>query len=317
MPRLNWGIMGLDNIAGEYAESLNKLGGAYAVAGNDPVEVEEFKRKYNVKIAYHSFEKMLDDKNVDAVYVSTLEFEHFENIMACLRHGKHVFCEKAILSKKNEICQAYELASSKNLFLGEAMTIFYMPIYKKIKQIIADDGIGKLKTIKVDFGSLKQEYENKNLFSKEKGGGAMLDIGTYALTFVIDFMSSLPVSDRSVMAWNPTGVDEMWSIVLKNAEQEIGTVNLTFKAKLPKRAVIAGDKAYILIYNYPRADKAEIVYPDGKTIPLNEGKSSDAVPYEILAAEDAIVNNHYEISRLDKSIAVVSLMEKLITNAQH
>lgn len=316
MSKINWGIMGLDNIADEFASSLDKLGGIYAVAADSSSDVENFAHKHNVIVTYNDYEKMLNDKNIDAIYISTLGIQHFDNIIACLNHNKHVFCEKAILSKKEQIVKVSDLAKTKNLFLGEAMTIFYMPIYQKIQQIIASGEIGKLKTIKVDFGSLKSDGINSYLFSKEMGGGAMLDIGTYALTFLYTFFSAPPISVKSVMSNSPTGVDEMWSIILKN-EQEIGAINLTFLAKLPKRAIIAGDKAYIQIYNYPRADTAEIIYPDGTTVKIKEGDTSEAVIYEILGVEKAIQSGHFEQGKLDTSIAVVSLMDQLMRDSNY
>ena len=315
MKKLKWAIMGTGRIANEFADSMNNIHGIYGAASRSSDKAEDFKEKHNVQKAYGSYEEMLEDKDVDIVYIATVNNQHYINIMECLNHNKHVLCEKAIWGNENDMKKAYELAKSKNLFLGEAMTIYYMPLYKEIKKMIDKGELGKIKFVQADFGSLKEDDPSSRFFSRELGGGAMLDIGTYALSFVLYFLSSSPCEIKNVMSRYQTGVDEMWGIVLKNKEDEIGNVNLTFRAKLPKRGIIAGEKAYVSVFDYPRADKAEITYPGGKNkiITIEEGSTAKAMEYEITGVEEAISSGNYTSGHIDLTMDVVSIMDKLMS----
>jgi predicted dehydrogenase len=315
MNKLNWGIIGLGNMAHEFAESMVQLKTIYAVASRDKGRAESFKDKYNAKRAFSSYEDLLKDEKVDIIYIATVNEEHYVNIMAALEKGKHVLCEKAIWGNYEDMQKAVSLAESNGLFLGEAMTIYHMPIFNRIKELINKGHFGKVKFIEAELGSLKEDDPSNRFFSKELGGGAMLDIGTYALSFVVFFLTGKIIDIKSTMCTYPTGVDEMWGIVMKTDDKEIGSVNLTFRAKLPKRAIIAGEKAYVTIDNYVRAERATIVYPDGKEWVIEAGETAKALQYEIENIEKAIINKDFSQGYLDYTMKVVELMDKLLADS--
>lgn len=107
----------------------------------------------------------------------------------------------------------------------------------------------------------------------------------------------------------------MWNLVLKNDQDQIANINLSLRAKLPKRAIIAGDLAYLIIYDYNRADKAQLVYPDGRVQNIECGNTSSAVTYEILGAERAILTHSYSESQIDLTEQVTRLMDYFLTAA--
>ena len=236
-----------------------------------------------------------------------------KNIWDCLLHGKHVLCEKAIWKDYKELKEAYDYAQEHHLLLCEAMTIYHMPVFTKIEKLIEDDILGKIKFIQADLGSLKEDDPNNRFFSKELGGGAMLDIGTYVLSFLRYFMKGNIIDCKHVMAPYVTGVDEMWAIGIKTDKGEIGNANMTFRAKLPKRAIVAGDKAYVTIYNYVRACEAVITYPDGSTKQISAGKTQEALQYEIQDIEEAITNWGCGKDHMEKTLDVVAMMDELLT----
>ena len=136
--------------------------------------------------------------------------------------------------------------------LAEAMTIYHMPIYKALNKKIQSGDLGELRLLQMNFGSYK-EYNMKNrFFNRNLAGGAMLDIGVYALSFVRWFMTSCPNEVLSQVKYAQTGVDEQASILLKNKEEEMASVILSLHAKQPKRGTIAFDKGYVEIFEYPR-----------------------------------------------------------------
>lgn len=126
-----------------------------------------------------------------------------------------------------------------------------------------------------------------------------MDIGTYALSFVQYFLSRPATELNYVISKFQTGGDETWSIHVKNDEDEIGNVHLTFRAKLPKQGIIAGEKGYITVDNYPRANTAILVYPNGEKETIVAGKTEQAMVYEIQGVEKAIASQNYALGSIE------------------
>ncbi|MCI8505492.1 MAG: Gfo/Idh/MocA family oxidoreductase [Lachnospiraceae bacterium] len=313
MRQLNWGILGLGNIAHEFADNMVKLHPIYAAASRSLDSALAFQKEYGVKKAYGSYEELLCDPKVDIVYIATVNSQHYSCIMACLEHNKHILCEKAIWGNYEEMKIACGLAKEKGLLLCEGMTIFHMPIFKEIKRMIADGDLGAIKFVEAELGSLKEDDPANRFFNPDLGGGSMLDIGTYGLSFVTYFLSGQITDMNHLMSPYPTGVDETWSIALKTDTNEIGSVNLTFRAKLPKRGIIAGEKAYIIVMNYVRAEKAVLVYPDGSEETLKIGETAKALQYEIQDIEAAVLTGDHSLAFVDHTMKVVNLMDQLLT----
>ena len=162
----------------------------------------------------------------------------------------------------------------------------------------------------MNFGSFKEYDMNNRFFNRNLAGGAMLDIGVYALSFVRYFMTSKPDQILSQVKFAPSGVDEMASILLKNKEEEMATVILSLHSKQPKRGTISFEKAYIEIYEYPRAQEAIITYTDdGHKEVISEGLTSMALKYEINDME-ATINGNNDM-HLDYTIDVMDMMTSI------
>lgn len=312
MNHLTWGILGLELIADEFADHLEKNGITYYIASESGLALFPFLNRHPGAVPCANISEMLANPAIDIIYVSTLGDRHYRCIRECLEHGKHVFCEKTMLGNYEQFLELKEIAGKKQLFLGEANTVFYMPLFQKIRSMIGEGAIGTKKIIRADFGSLKVPSPGNPLFSSDKKGGAMLDIGIYALSFAGYFMTVFPEEEVHLSFGHPSGVDEAWNIVLKNGLGELADINLQFCAKLPKRAIIAGDRAYFLIDGFNRADTASLVYPDGREEQVCAGDSRDAVSYEIRAAEEAVASRDYRTSCLDITEKVVRLMDRLL-----
>jgi Predicted dehydrogenases and related proteins len=312
MLKYNWGILGLGNIAHEFCDNMLKIGRPYAVASRDLSRAQQFQKKYSAEKSYGSYEELLSDPVVDIVYVATVNSEHYSNIKASLLAGKHVICEKAIIGSIDKLTELAGIAQESNLLLAEAMTIFHMPITNHIQKTIKDGMIGKLKYVSADLGSLKEDDPDSRFFNKDLGGGSMLDIGTYGLSWIYSFIEDIPTKTVCTSSTHAGGADESWSIAMKTADDVICNVNLTFRAKLPKRAIVAGEKAYYEVYNYVRAEVADLVFPDGRREHIKAGKTDDALLYEICNVERAIETNDYTICRFGTTLNVVNTMDHLL-----
>ena len=206
-----------------------------------------------------------------------------------MKHGKHVLCEKSITLNIAELDEAVSLAKENNVILAEAMTIYHMPVYKKLNEIIASGQLGRLNLIQVNFGSYKDYNMTNRFFSRKLAGGALLDIGVYSLSLIRWFFKETPTQVSSQVKYAPTGVDEQAGILLMNDAVEMATVTLSLHSKQPKRATLSFDKAYVEIFEYPRGMQATITYTeDGHKEVIDAGDTSDALYYEVRDMEKAV-----------------------------
>lgn len=311
MKTLNWAILGPGAMGEQFAQGLiNNNSKIYGVGSRSLDRAKTFGDKFNVEKVFGSYDEMLNDENIDIVYISTPHSNHYEYIIKSLNKNKHVLCEKAITVNSKELQEAINLAKEKGLILAEAMTIFHMPLFDKIKTLIDSNSIGKLKMIQVSFGSCKENDINNRFFNMNLAGGALLDIGTYALSFARFFMSETPNEVLTTCKKFITGADEQSGIILKNAQDEMAVISLTMRAKMPKRGIIACEDAFITIDDFPRAETATITYLNGNSEVISTGSSSDALKYEISTMENIILNNATN-NNLELSSDVISIMDEV------
>lgn len=289
MKKYQWGIIGLGEIAHQFAGTFRQENCELAAAASRTLEkAEKFASEFNIPKAYGSYEEMLQDKDIDIVYIAVPNRQHIQHILDALKAGKHVLCEKAITMNSAELTEAMKLAEQKGLILAEAMTIFNMPLYRELRSLMDTGKLGKLKMIQAPFGSYKEPDPTNRFFNPELAGGALLDIGTYAVSFARYFLSAQPEVVASSMLPFSTGVDEQSVTILRNEQNEMAAVTLSFQAKCPKVGIVSFENAYITIDQYPRADKAEIFFNDGTKEFIEAGSTSEALNYEISNLVEAI-----------------------------
>lgn len=293
MKKLNWGILGTGWIATEMAEALKRVNNEiYAVCGTSLASAQQFADKYGVINAYGSADEMIRDDNIDIVYIATPHNLHHKFLIQSLKAGKHVFCEKAITVNDQQLEEAVKIAHEKNLVICDGVTLFHMPLFKKLKEIVDSGVIGAVKMVQVNFGSCKEYDVNNRFFSKELAGGALLDIGVYATSFARYFMNSKPNTVLTTANFFETGVDETSGIILRNPEGQMAVMALTMRAKQPKRGVVAGELGYIEVNNYPRGNVATITYTnDGHVETIELGDSAKALDYEVLDMQKYVHEN--------------------------
>ncbi|EOR22609.1 putative dehydrogenase [Niallia nealsonii AAU1] len=293
MTKYNWGIIGAGVIAHEMGKALaKKHGEIYAVYSTTFSNTQAYSEKFPVKKVYSTANDFFADEEIDIVYIATPHNSHYELIKRALLNNKHVFCEKAITVNEKQLEECVTIAQERGLTICDGVTLFHMPIYKELKKRIDAKKLGKVKMIQVNFGSYKEYDVNNRFFSKDLAGGALLDIGVYAVSFARYFMSSKPDVVLTTAEFFETGVDESSGIVLKNSEGELATISLTMRAKQPKRGLIACENGYIEIYEFPRADQAYIHnWIEQREEVLSIGKSENALIYEVEDMEDYITNH--------------------------
>ena len=312
MKKYNWAILGAGNIGREMAKSLNEVNGeVYGVANINVEKAKRFAKEFKVSKVYDTCDDLINDSNVDIVYISTPHNAHYEYLLKAVQNGKHVLCEKAITVNAKQLNEVVSIAKEKNVVVAEAMTLYHMPLYKKLREIIDSGAIGKVKMVQVSFGSCKEYDVTNRFFNKELAGGALLDIGVYAVSFARFFMDSNPSNIITMAKLFETGVDEQSGIIMKNDEDQMAVVSLTMRAKQPKRGIVAGEKGYIEVMDYPRADKATITYTeDGRVEEIKLGDASKALIYEIEDMEEYITNKTGE-KQLELTIDVTRALNEV------
>lgn len=297
MKKLNWGIVGTGWMGTDMGVALEELDkGIYAVAATSQAKADDYQTKHpSVQKAYGHVDELLKDENVDIVYIATPHSNHYEIMKKALLANKHVLVEKSITVNYQQLEECVKIAKERNLVISDAQTIFHMPLYKKLRSIVESGELGKVKMLQINFGSCREYDESSRFFAKEKAGGGLLDIGVYATSFARMFLKSRPNVVLTTVNFFPNGVDESSGIILKNPDQELAVISLTMCAKQPKRGLVACEKGYIEVYDYPRADKATITYTaDGHTETIEDGLRADALKYEILDMEDYVLNGNHE-----------------------
>lgn len=291
MKKLKWAILGTGQIASEFASRFSaERADLVAVASRTSGKAQAFAEKYAIPVSYGDYAELLADASVDVVYIAVPHSHHYPLIKASLEAGKHVLCEKVITINKAQLDEVVHLAEEKGIYLSEAMTLYHMPLYRELNDWIKTHDIGPLKMIQASFGSFKDTDSSVYYFNKDLAGGALFDIGTYALSFVRNFMSSKPIEVLTMGNLHESGVDESSAIILRNAENELATVSLTFHAKMPKQGIVAFEKGFFTIMDYPRPTKAAFTSFDGKETLFEAGEYAQSLNYELAAFTDMVLD---------------------------
>ncbi|KAL8908310.1 MAG: hypothetical protein Q9171_005496 [Xanthocarpia ochracea] len=176
--------------------------------------------------AYGSYEELVNDKNVDIVYVATPHSHHYQNTMLCLESGKHVLCEKSFTTNAGQAKKLIETAEAKNLFLMEAVWTRFFPLSIQIRKFIEDGNLGAVHRVIADnsFGdNIEEKYGTTHrMINMDLAGGCLLDLGIYSLTWVFQTLyHTLPPQSRrppkvisAITPYHATGADEMTSMIL-------------------------------------------------------------------------------------------------------
>lgn len=310
---LNWAVLGTGAIANEMAAAWQTVGRSFYAVGNRTYEkAVAFAERYGIHKVYDRYDEVFTDPCIDVIYLATPHNTHYSFMKRALENGKHLLVEKSIALNSRELEEMSALAQRNHLVLAEAMTIWHMPLYKKLWETVDSGKLGKVQLITASFGSFKEYNMNSRFFDMELAGGALLDIGVYALSAVRSFMRSQPNQIMSQMRLSPAGSDEQATILLMNQDGQMASIALSLHSKQPKQVVISCEKGYIEITEYPRADHAVIVDAQtGAKEELLAGDITRALLYEIEDMEEAILRGKTELMKLSASRDVMAVMTHL------
>ena len=189
---MKFAILGCGHIATKMAvavKCLEKRGDgveAYAVASRTQAKADDFARQYGFQKAYGSYSELVEDPDVDLIYIATPHSQHYESALLCINAGKNVLVEKAFCANALQASEVIALAEEKGVFLCEAMWTRFLPAVKIVKDGILAGRIGKVESVEADFSMALSHVER--LRNPALAGGALLDLGIYSLTFADLFL---------------------------------------------------------------------------------------------------------------------------------
>ena len=245
---LGWGLVGTGGIAQSFAADLmySESGRAAAVGSRHMDSANRFADRLNIPNRHDSYEALVADADVDVVYVATPHPMHHANALLALRAGKPALVEKAFTMNATEAEELVATARAAGLFLMEAMWTRFLPHVAEIRRLLAERALGEIVTVTADHGQWFAQDPDFRLFAPELGGGALLDLGVYPVSFASMVLGK---PDRIVSLVDPafTGVDGQTSMVFGYASGAQAVLTCTLFAKSPTRGTIVGTDARIEI----------------------------------------------------------------------
>ncbi|MCR5067680.1 MAG: Gfo/Idh/MocA family oxidoreductase [Erysipelotrichaceae bacterium] len=187
---INWGIIGLGNIARRFCRSLRNIpeGRLYAAASRQPDNLKYFREEFGAEVLYDDYTALLSDDNVDIVYIAVPHRWHYQWVMEALNRGRNVLCEKPAVVTCRETEEIFELARKKNLFYMEAMKTRCMPLVREIHQILDEKKIGDIQSVEVHFTAEHGNWKEGHYIWDPLYGGSFYDQGCYGVASIADYI---------------------------------------------------------------------------------------------------------------------------------
>jgi predicted dehydrogenase len=242
-----WGILGPGGIARAFATDLQSLDGhtVAAVGSRTLSNAEEFVSTFG-GTAYGSYEELVADPAIDAIYVATPHPAHKENVITALNAGKPVLCEKPFAVNTQEAQEMVDAAGANNVALMEAMWSRFLPHYAQVREIIASGILGKILTVHADHGQRLADQNIPRLVEPSLAGGALLDLGIYPVSFSHMILGN-PTKITASGVLTDKGVDAQTSMIFDYANGAQAVLNTTMIEQTPCRAVVAGVNGWLEI----------------------------------------------------------------------
>ena len=308
------GIIGVGGIGETTAPTLAAMEEieCYAVASRTLERAQNFAAKHGFEKAYGSYEELLDDPEVELVYVATPHSHHYEHMMMSLERGKPVICEKAFTMNAAQAKRVAEFARERGLFAAEAIWPRYMPSRAIIDRVIESGVIGKVNTLTANLSYVIGGV--RRIREPELAGGALLDIGVYGLNFALMHFGEDIERVESSVQMTDTGVDAMETITLFYRDGRMAVLTHSIYARSDRKGIIHGDKGYIVVENINNPQSVTVYDLEDKVVEQYEiPPQISGYEYEFAEAVRCIREGKTESESmpLDRSVFLMELMDKL------
>lgn len=247
-PSIRWGIVGAGTIASQFARSVHEFTRAQlvAVGSRHRDRAERFATAHGIPTTHIGYRDLVEDPQVDAVYVATPHSEHRDHALLAIKAGKHVLVEKAFTRNVAEAQEVFDAARAAGVFVMEAMWTRFLPHVAALHQVIDSGEIGEIVNIRADHGQFFAFDPASRLYDPALAGGALLDLGVYPVSWAHDFLG-VPTGVHASGQLTSTGVDGQVSVVLDYDGTAQATLNTTLWSATPTTSSISGTEGYVRV----------------------------------------------------------------------
>lgn len=247
MKSIRVGIIGAGWIAHKMAEALTPLNNAevIAIASRSKEKAEKFAAEFGIERAYGSYEAMVEDQDVDLVYVATPHSHHYPHARLALEHNKPVLVEKPFAANQREADELFRMAHERNIFITEATWPRYNPMSHKVKELLDSGIIGQPHILSASL--CYEMLEKERIWRPELCGGALLDVGVYVLNFARMYFGTDIIRTVTNAHIADTGVDTMESISLSFADGKMANLQAGAMVQNDRHGIISGTEGYICV----------------------------------------------------------------------
>ena len=316
---IRWGVLGPGSIARKFCAGLADLPATELVAvgsRNNPNSIasaNKFADDFSIETRHDSYEKLVNDPNVDVIYIATPHSFHKEHSLLCLNAGKAVLCEKPFSINAAQTQEVISLAQEKNLFVMEAVWTLFLPHMVKIRELIESGSIGEVRMLQADFGFRTDVNPEGRLFDKNLGGGALLDVGIYPILLALDLLG--PATEiKSMATIGTTGVDEEASILMRHEKGQQSLLITAIRLNTAHEATILGTEGRIHIHGSWWQPTSFTLYQDGKDSELFDLETLDnGYNYEALEVNQCLRDGKTQsaIMPLSKTLELTQTLDTI------
>ena len=318
---VRWGILGTGGIAKSFATDLRLTDSGVVVAvGSRSLEsADRFADQFGIGSRHAGYEELVADPDVDVIYVATPHPMHYDNAILALLAGKHVLVEKAFTMNAAQAREIVRVAREHDLFAMEAMWTRFLPHVAVIRDWLARGLLGEIVTVTADHGQWFAQDGEFRLFAPELGGGALLDLGVYPVSFA-SMVLGTPSRIETMSDPAFTGVDAQTSMLFGYDSGAQAVLTCTLRAKSPTRAAIVGTEARIEVEGDFYAPSAVTLIPRGGADPtrvesVHEGRGLRHQADEV-ARRLAAGDRESPLMPLDETISIMETMDTVLAQAR-
>lgn len=309
-------IMGAGAIGSTMARTINELKHPeitlYAVASRSLEKATAFARDFRVPKAYGSYTQMLEDPEVDLVYIATPHSEHYENAKACIAHHKAMLIEKSFTANTAQAKEILDLAASEGVFVTEAIWTRYMPSRTIIKGILERGELGKISSVEANLSY--NILQKKRITDPALAGGALLDLGVYPINFAMMFLGHEVEDVTGVCVKGPTGVDVIDNISMRFKDGTFASLVASACSPSARMGYIYGETGYLAVTNINNPEKIELFNKNHELVKSYEvPKQVSGYEYEVISCLMAMKSGKKCCPEMlhQETLDVMSVMDKL------
>lgn len=315
MTTVKYGIIGAGKIAEKFVNACDIAEGAevISVASRNLENAQDFAQKLHIKHAYGSYQELVDDKEVQAVYIAVINTGHFPAIEMAAKAGKAILCEKPAILTKKESIKLQELLKETNVLFMEALWSIFLPAIQMAKKWIIDERIGSVKSIDTTFSFYGDKKPGSRLFEKDLGGGGLLDVGVYCIGFCMYITETDPLDVKSIEYIGDTQVDEFGTVLLRFPNNIIAEGHYGVRLHRPTVALIYGENGYIKIDNFFNGQKIYLYNRQNELLDTFVSEHSNGFTFEIEHFTQLYLTGEKEsnIHPISRSLAYADIYDKV------